>query len=70
MALENRDGIFHSHLQIYFSRSMEAGRSYKADHPSAICFLYLVYMPYDLPSSRIFLAESKEDPLTEKILAL
>ena len=68
MALENRDGIFHSHFQICFSRSMEGGRSYKADHPSAICFLYLVYMP-DLPSTRIFLAESKEDPLTEKILA-
>ena len=33
------------------------GRSYKADHPSAICFLYSVYMQNVVlgPSAKIFL---------------
>ena len=38
----------------------------KADHPSAICFLYSVYMQKVVldPSARIFLAERLEDPRT------
>ena len=37
---------------------MEGGRSYKADHPNAIYFLYSVYMQKVVlgPSARIFLA--------------
>ena len=39
---------------------MQVGRSYKADHPSAICFLYSVYTQEVVlgPSARIFLAVS------------
>ena len=39
---------------------MEVGRSWKADHPSAISFLYSVYMQEVVlgPSARIFLAVS------------
>ena len=47
------------------------GRSQRADHPSAICFLYSVYMQRVVlvPNARIFLAERQEDPGTRKILA-
>ena len=41
---------------------MEGERSQKADHPSAICFLYSVYMQNVVlvPSARIFLAVGQE----------
>ena len=43
---------------------MEVGRSQKADHPSAIFFLYSVYMREVVlgPSVRIFLAVSQKGP--------
>ena len=42
------------------------GRSQKVHHPSAIFFLYSVYMQKVLlvPEARIFLAEMQEDPST------
>ena len=46
------------------------GRSQRADHPSAICILYSVYMQrvVIVPSARIFRAERQEDPSTRKVL--
>ena len=50
---------------------LELGRSQKADHPSAICFLYLVYMQEVVlgSSSRIFLVLGSSSLTARKILA-
>ena len=52
-------------------RSWHSEGSYKADHPSAISFLYSVYMYMQKvmlgPSTRIFLAERSEDPNARNI---
>ena len=57
----NVRGCLHGRRKI-----LELGRSYKADHASAICFPYLVYMQKVVhgSSARILLAERQEDPST------
>ena len=51
---------------------LELGRSQNADHSSAICFLYSVYMQEVVlgPSSRIFLVLGSSQLTARKILAL
>ena len=46
-----------------YSRRLEGGRSGKADHPNAICFLYSIYMQKVVlvPSAGIFLADRYKD---------
>ena len=52
---------------------MEGGRSWKADHPSAICFLYSVYRQNVVligPSAWIFLTLGSSQLRARKILVL
>ena len=67
MPTGNLRGCLHGGRKI-----LELGRSQRADHPSAICFLYSVYMQVVVlgPSSRIFLVLGSSQLTTRKILAL